>query len=195
MDAVVGECVAVAGTLAGAAVGVAGAANISRRAREDAFSDRMRDAFGDYLGALYTAVADLRELPDVERIPMLDQAVSRLRGEKAAFIATRRREQQVFGDAMRNRAHALGLALAGLQILPLPSSVRDAVDEANDYVERLAARRTDDIKEEWSEVHEKLMVAAELLRTQKQSGHGRRLRLRAVPAASSRLRDGQGSVT
>lgn len=166
MDPLVGECVAVAGTLAGAALGVAGAARISRAARREALNDRMRDAFGIYLGALYPAVADLRELPDVEGLPVLDQAVNRLRGEKATFIASRRRERQIFGDGMRNRAHGVGVALAGLQVLPLPMPVRSAVDVANDYLERLGERRTEDLKAEWTEVHKKLMAAAELLRSQ-----------------------------
>jgi hypothetical protein len=165
MDALVGECVAVAGTLAGAVVGVAGAARISRRTRREALNDRMRDAFGVYLGALYPAVADLRELPDVNGLPMLDQAVNRVRGEKATFIASRRRERQIFGDGMRNRAHSVGVAVAGLQVLPLPPPVRDAVDVANDYVERLGERRTDALKAEWTEIHEKLVAAAELLRS------------------------------
>ena len=85
--------------VAGAVVGVAGAAGI-RRARREALNDRLRDAFGDYLGALHPAVADLRELPDVDGLPVLDQAVNRLRGEKATFIASRRRERQIFGDGM-----------------------------------------------------------------------------------------------
>ncbi|MGZ4248871.1 MAG: hypothetical protein ACXVUE_11270 [Solirubrobacteraceae bacterium] len=137
---------AVAGTLASAVVGVAGAARISRQARREALNDRMRDAFGVYLGALYPAVADLRELPDVDGLPMLDQAINRLRGDKATFVASRRRERQIFGDGMRDRAHGVGVAVAGLQVLPLPPPVRDAVDVANDYLERLGERRTDDLK-------------------------------------------------
>lgn len=154
---------AVLGTLAGAAVGVAGALRISRHARRDALNDRMRDAFGIYLGALYPAVAELRDLPDVDGLPKLDRAFNWLRGERATFIASRRNERQIFGDGLRDRAHRVGIAVADLQVLPLPKPVRDAVDRANNYLERLGRRRTPEIKAEWSEIHKQLMAAAELL--------------------------------
>lgn len=88
MDAIVGTSLAVAGTLAGAGLGVTGAIRISRQERRAALNDRIRDAFGIFLGAVYPAVAELRELPDVVGIPKLDQAYNRLRGEKATFTAT-----------------------------------------------------------------------------------------------------------
>ena len=76
VDAVTGECIAVVGTLAGAALGVGGAARISRRERRNALNDRMRDAFAVFLGAVCPAVAELREVPDVDEIPKLDRPIT-----------------------------------------------------------------------------------------------------------------------
>ncbi len=123
----------------------------------------MRDAFGVFLGAVYPAVAELREVPDVDGIPKLDQAYNRLRGEKATFIAVRRRERQIFGDGLRLRAQRVAIAVADLQVLPLPRPVREAVDAANDYLERLSQRRTPELKSEWEQIHKQLMAAAEIL--------------------------------
>jgi hypothetical protein len=165
MDAVLGEAIAIAGTLAGATLGVGGGLLISRRERRNSVDDRMRDAFGVYLGAVYPAVSELRELPDVNGLSKVDEAYNRLRGDKATFITTRRRERQIFGDGLRDRAHRIAIAVADLQVLPLPQPVRDAVDVANDYLERLGQRRTPELKDEWGRVHEQLMAAAELLRS------------------------------
>jgi hypothetical protein len=125
----------------------------------------MRDAFGVYLGAVYPAVAGLRELPDVHDPPALDGVVNRLRGEAATVVATRKRERNVFGDSgPRELGHRVAIATAGLQVLPLPDEVRATLDQANDYLERLSERRTVAIKAEWPDIHQRLMAAAELLR-------------------------------
>jgi len=124
----------------------------------------MRDAFGVFLGAMYQAVADLRELPDINELPIAAKAYNKLRGEPATFVANRRREREVFGDVLRDRAHRVAVAFAELQLLPLPSDAREAVDTSMEYLERLSQRRTPELKAEWSVIHAELAAAAELLR-------------------------------
>jgi hypothetical protein len=137
---------------------------IARRERRYSLNARMRDAFGVFLGALYPAVADLRELPDVDGLPKLAEGYNRLRGERATFVANRRREREIFGDVLRDRAHRVAIAVADLQVLPLPQEAREAVDKSIDYLERLGERRTPELKAEWSVIHAQLAGAAALLR-------------------------------
>jgi hypothetical protein len=160
----IGEAIAVAGTLAGASIGVGGTLIVSRRERQHALNARMRDAFGVFLGALYPAVADLRELPDIDGLPKSVTVINHLRGERATYVATRRREREIFGDALRDRAHRVAIAVAELQVLPLPDQAREAVETGLDYLERLGRRRTPELKAEWTEIHAQLASAAELLR-------------------------------
>lgn len=125
----------------------------------------MRDSFGVFLGAIYPAVAELRELPDVNGLPAVDKAYNKIRGERATYVAGRRRERQIFGDGLRDRSHRVAIAVADLQVLPLPQQARDAVDASLNYLERLSERRTAALKAEWSTVHADLARAAELLRS------------------------------
>jgi hypothetical protein len=162
----VSEAIAVAGTLAGASIGVCGALLVSRRERHHALRTRMRDAYGVYLGAVYPAVSTLRELPDVNGLPNSAKVINQLRGERATYVTTRERERQIFGDSLRLEQRAVAIAVADLQVLPLPLQARAAVDRSLDYLERLAERRTPEIKAEWSEVHADLAAAAALLRSQ-----------------------------
>jgi hypothetical protein len=75
----------------------------------------------------------------------------------------RRRERQIFGDGLRLRAQGVAVAVADLQVLPLPRPVREAVDATNDYLERLSQRRTPELTSEWEQIHKQLMAAAEIL--------------------------------
>lgn len=165
MDAALTELIAVAGTLAGASIGVGGSLVVSRRERRHAVNTRMRDAFGVFLGALYPAVSELRELPDVDGIPKSAEVINRIRGEKATYVAIRRREREIFGDGLRSRHQAIAIAVADLQVLPLPSDARAAVDVSLNYLERLTQRRTPELKAEWTVIHAKLASAAETLRS------------------------------
>lgn len=158
------EAIAVAGTLAGSAIGVSGSLLISRHERRHALNARMRDALGVFLGAVYPAIADLRALPDINGLPKSAEIIDRLRGERATYVATRRREREIFGDVLRDRSHRVAVAVADLQVLPLPEQVRDAVNACLDYLERLGQRRTPELKAEWTTIHARLASAAELLR-------------------------------
>jgi hypothetical protein len=55
------------------------------------------------------------------------------------------------------------VAVADLQVPPLPTEVRKAVDAANEYLERLCQKRTPETNAEWGDVHKRLVAAAELL--------------------------------
>lgn len=162
-DTWVSEAIAVGGTLAGAVVGVCGSLVISNRQRANSINDGMRDAFGVYLGALYPAVAELRDMPDAGRPSAVARLQDRIRGETATFVVTRRGERATFGDRPRELAHRVAAAIADLQVLPLPADVRVAVDAANDYLERLGEHRNPKIKAEWADIHRQLAAAASVL--------------------------------
>ena len=155
--------IVVGGTLAGTGLGYRGALAINRRDHASALRDRMRSAFAEYLGSLYVSVAELRDVPANKPPTWLDRAVDKMRGEQATWIARRRAEYRLAGDRYRELPAQLGAATAQLQVLPLPPDVRAAVDAANNYIERLSQDRSPQRKAEWSEVHARLMDAAQTL--------------------------------
>jgi hypothetical protein len=154
----------VGGTALGAAIGLKGARAISREERaEEARAETMR-AFTTYVSALIPIVSELREVPPVPKPSPLAEMLDQFRGEAATYIATRRREQELFGGRNREQGARLAAADIDLRLRPLPASVRDAIDTANDYVERLAADRSDELIAEWPEIHKRLMAAGAELR-------------------------------
>lgn len=155
--------IGVGGTLGGTGLGYRGALAISRRDHEAAVRDQVRRAFAHYLGMLYVSIAELRDLPPSKAPNWLDRNVDALRGEQGAWLARRRAEYRLSGDRYRELAGRLGAATAQLQVLPLPSEVREAVDAANTYVEKLGQQRTRELKAAWSAIHARLMDAAKSL--------------------------------
>ncbi len=155
--------IGVVGTLGGTGLGYRGAVAISRREREAAQRVQMRSAFGEYLGALYASVGELRDLPDTKPPNWLVRSIDAIRGEDATWLAHRRAERWLTGDRYRELAARQVAAVARLQVLPLPPDVRAAFDAANNYTERLGENRTPALKAEWSEIHARLMTAVETL--------------------------------
>jgi len=89
--------VAVAGTLLGAAVGVRGALVISRAERLDATREDVRRTLAGYLGALYPAVAELRELSPRRELPLLVRWLQRPEPSDVAWARQRWREYRGYG--------------------------------------------------------------------------------------------------
>jgi hypothetical protein len=149
--------IGVGGTLSGTGLGYRGARAINRDDRAAAMREQVRAAVADYFRMLVVSVAELRDLPPRKDPKALDQAVDKLRGEQAAWIARRRSEFRLAGDRYRQIASELAVVVVKLQTLPLPPDVRAAVDAGNHYVERLGENRTPDLLKEWSEIHDRML--------------------------------------
>src|SRR6185312_3526274 len=147
--------ITVAGPLAGVGLGYIGSARIARRARDAERERELRQALGRYLGALYPFVTELRGMPAVE-IGSVGQLIDRVRGEPATYLAARRGIQRHFGNRFFAVSDRLAHGMAQLQVLTLPRSLEEAVDATNEYVDRLAAERTQAVKDEWTDVYSKL---------------------------------------
>jgi hypothetical protein len=172
----VGEWVALVVTAAGAGVataggallGLKGARDISREERAaEALAETLR-AFSTYFGALIPVVSELRQLPPVEPNPAVDvlnRIDKAIRGEGAVYLAARRREQEILGGRNREQSAVLAAAYIDLRLRPLPPTVRVAIEEASDYVGRIAEQRTDKLIAEWPAIHAKLIDANDELRT------------------------------
>src|SRR5450755_2616933 len=90
--------IGVAGTALGAGVGYRGALAIHKQTQRAARASEVRGALADYLGHLYVAVAELRELPASTEPGSLGKFLDKLRGESAAYVTRRRMEFQVTGN-------------------------------------------------------------------------------------------------
>jgi hypothetical protein len=153
---------ALVGAFGGSGIGFLGALKINADQRREAERTEKRRAFALYLGALYPAVAELREMPPNKAPDLVEQAVDRLSSEQASWLRTRRSltaaSPHLFGRM--DRLHA---AVAQVQTLKMPPEVMGAFEKANNYVERLGEERTDQRLKEWPEIHGQLLSAGELL--------------------------------
>jgi hypothetical protein len=146
------------GAFGGALVGLLGAWTIDRaQTRRTAQLERRR-AFGHFLGALYSAVGEFRDMPPDRAGGLFEKLDSVLTTDQLAWVQARRgiarTSPELFG-----RLDRLLLSVAQLQVLDLPIEVSAAVDDATRYVEQLAATRTTAQKEEWWAVRERLLDA------------------------------------
>jgi hypothetical protein len=142
--------ITVAGPLAGIGLGYLGSARIAQKARDAERERELRRALGRYLGALYSFVGELRDMPAVES-GWFGQLIDRLRGEAATYVISRRGIQTNFGNRPFAVSDRLADAFAQLQVLELPPGMEEA--------ERLADQRTPKVKAEWSEVYARLHSA------------------------------------
>jgi hypothetical protein len=174
----------VGGTSLGAVIGLRGARGISREERaEQARAETLR-AFTAYFSALVPVVAELRQLPPTPKSSPLADLVDHVRGEAATYIATRRRLQQLGGDGIREQAVGLAAASLDLRLRPLPPEVNEAIDDANNYVERLGQQRSDELVAEWPGIHKRLMAANDELRALSSEAH--LVLTREVPCLATR---------
>lgn len=91
-----------------------------------------------------------------------------------AQVAHRHAEYRLAGNRYREVPARLGAAVAQLQVLPLPPDVRAAVDAANNCIERLSQDRSPELQAEWSNVHARLMDAAQTLGVERSGRRPRR---------------------
>jgi hypothetical protein len=84
LTAAIGVGGTLAGTGLGAGLGYRGALSINSRQRADAQRARVRAALAEYIGALYVAVGEMRDLPPATEPNWLGRALDRLRGEQGA---------------------------------------------------------------------------------------------------------------
>lgn len=59
----------------------------------------------------------------------------------------------------------LTLAIARLQVMHRPARVDEAIQLVENYIERLAKQRTDELKAEWTSIHAELQSVADQLAT------------------------------
>jgi hypothetical protein len=177
------------GTALGAVIGLRGARAIGREERAEAARAETLRAFTEYVGALVPVVSELRELPPAPAPSPLADLVDQFRGEAATYLATRRREQQLFGGRNREQAARLASAAIDLRLRPLPQGVRDAINVANNYVEQLGEQRSDELIAEWKGIHSRLMAAGAELRALPADGH-RAISEPEIPETVSRESNG-----
>ena len=120
-------------------------------------------AFGDYLGALYVSIGELRDLPPSREPNLVNQAAGKLRTEQGAWVARRRAERRITGDRYRDVAARFAAAAAHLQTLPLDPELEAAVEAANDYAQKLGEDRSPELIGRWPEVRARLLAASEYL--------------------------------
>ncbi len=158
MDVVIGGLL----TLAGALIGAAFAGHVARTERDVVALAEKRRAYGVFLGALFAAVGQLREMPALTPFQEAVIAVSKaVQGEARHYVQSQRGVQRTFGDRPRALADSVAAAYAHLLVLGLPADVQAAADEGLAYVERLAENLGDEtIKVEWPSVHRRLVGAA-----------------------------------
>lgn len=156
------------GALGGATIGLVGALKINADQRDAAARAEKQRAFAAYLGALYPAVAELREMPPNKEPDLLERAVDRISSEQATWVRTRRGIAEM-GAPFLGRIDRLSAATALVQVLDMPKQLMSAFDEANDYVQRLGEDRTPKRLAEWSAIYSRLHAANELLRADTRS--------------------------
>jgi hypothetical protein len=86
-----------------------------------------------------------------------------LQPSDVVWVRQRRREHQRYGYRHREGGDRLAAAVAQLQVRAMPDELRAAVDQANGYIERLGEQRTQELREEWSSVHDDLMRGRQAL--------------------------------
>lgn len=149
---------ALMGAFGGAGLGFLGTLTVNARQRREARRSEIRRALADFLGALYPAVAELREMPSNKEPDAFSKAIDRLSGDQATWVRTRRgllaTSPHIFG-----RMDRLAAAFARVQLLDVPVSVMEAVEKANDYVAELGEERSIALIERWPAIRSDLISA------------------------------------
>jgi hypothetical protein len=153
---------ALLGTFGGAGIGLLGTQRISATERKEASKRERRRAFASFLGALYPAVSELRSMPPNKLPNILEQAQEKLSNEQADWIRTRKAMVSATPHLFI-RIDRLSLATAEVQTLDMPPKVKEAIEDANHYVERLGEERTEELKAEWPSIYVRLHEAKRLL--------------------------------
>jgi hypothetical protein len=150
------------GAFGGAAIGFGGAVKVGADQRRETLRMERNQALAAYLGALYPAVGELREMPANKGADPLSKAIDRVSGEQATWARTRKGLVAI-SPHLFGRIDRLSLALARLQLLEMPGPVMEAVEAANDYVAELGEERSAELLARWPTIRAELLSAAELL--------------------------------
>lgn len=150
------------GSLAGAAIGLAGGAMTDSVKRKQALRDERRRAYAVFLGALYATVGDLRAMP-ANRDGGVFRHLDRLIYTEQARWVRDQRGLAATAPHLFSRSDRLVGALAVLQVIELPAEVVVAVEEATTYVEELGRDRLPGLVARWPDVHKRLELAKALL--------------------------------
>lgn len=153
---------ALIGAFGGALIGLAGAWLLDVLQNRRAERKERRRAFAAFLGALYPAIGEFREMPPNREGGLYEKLSSVLQTDQAAWVQARRGIAQSFPDLF-GRIDRLLASLAVLQVLDLSPAARTAIDEATDYAERLAKERSPKVRAEWPEIHDTLMAISKSL--------------------------------
>ncbi len=150
----------------GGVLAYAGSLHLQRlRNREEAQRAR-REALGMFFSRLAIVVGVVRQWPaDPEPTPlerMRELIVGRSeRLRLRDWIRAQERTRQIFGENFYEPLFLFLEAYGRLRLMPLDTRVRATIDRAVDYVERLAALRTDEVKREWEAVRAAFLEAVE----------------------------------
>lgn len=158
-------------TVVGVGLGYISSRAVSKSEREAASHADLQRAISIYLGALYPAVAQLRQMPDV-RPGALSDLLDRLRGEAATYVYTQR-QLAAMGSRHMILADQLVAAYAGLAVMNVPPRLRAAVDESFAWMAELGESRSEEVKARWPAIWAQLDTAVKELAANKPSA-GRR---------------------
>lgn len=158
--------VALLSAVVGGTAAYAGSLHLHRlRAREEDRRQR-RNALGSFFGRLLIVVAVVQQWPPDTAPTPLEQLRAWIvgRSERLSlhdWVRTQERLREVFGEDFYKPVFALLEAYASLRLLPLDARVRESSERALNYVERLAALRTEELKDEWPDVRSDFLRAVE----------------------------------
>lgn len=151
------------GAFGGAGIGLGGTLKVGRVQQREARRKEQEHAFAAFLGALYPAVSELREMPPNREPNLVEKATDLLSSEQAQWARTRR-AMLAMSPQIFTRMDRLSSAMALLQVLDMPEQIMNAVEDANDYVVRLGEDRTPDRLDEWEFIYDRLHVAKASIR-------------------------------
>ena len=151
------------GAFGGAGIGLAGAIKVGSDQRRSAERIEKQGAFANYLGAVYTAVSELQEMPAETKPSLPERVLEKLSSDATNYVRDRKGLAAMGNTHLASRDR-LASASAIVQVLGMPNQVIDAFNEANEYVIRLSEDRGGDTLAEWPAIHQRLHAAAELLR-------------------------------
>jgi hypothetical protein len=152
------------GVIVGAALAYGASQRIEGQRRAGDAAAARRSALAVFLGRLYILVGTLSQWP--EELP--PNIVERIRSntiEKSArvrvadWITTQKKLREVLGDDFYAPLHRFLEAAAVLEFIELHPQVRARINDAVDYIERLAKNRDNETLEAWFALRERLLAA------------------------------------
>jgi len=163
--------ISVGGTLAGGGLGAwaalrAGGLQAAAQVRRDL--DR---ALSDYLGATVKAVAAISRVPDVDPqhwfhrfSNVVERGKTAALGPTVGWTQTEAGVRRVFGDRPFAPAEAYVDAAVRLRVLDPGAGFEAVMESVSDYLIELGQRRTQEVLDQWPDVHRELTAAIQQVR-------------------------------